>query len=117
MKIGILTCIRSNAVCTRAGCFQAFYSRSAHFQGYGPDAQLSVLMTCNGCEKDNSLKPQVDPGMQEKVERLKTEEIEVMHVGDCRLQKGIECSRMNEICTMIQEQGIKIVKGTHREQR
>lgn len=114
-KIGILTCIRSNDVCTRAGCLKAFRIRSDYFQEYGPETELAVMMTCNGCPKENPLAPSKDPGMQEKVERLKKENVEAVHVGACRLHNGAECSRIQEICGMIQEQGICIVKGTHKE--
>lgn len=57
MKIAILTCIRSNDVCARVGCLRAFHDREAFFSDYGPDTELAALMTCNGCSRDNPLKP------------------------------------------------------------
>ena len=114
-KIGIITCIRSNDVCTRAGCLKAFHNRTATFSDYDTETELAVLMTCNGCAEYNPLKPEEDPGMQEKLERLKKEEIEVMHAGACRLHKGVECARMTEICDLIEKMGIRVVRGTHKE--
>lgn len=114
-KIGILTCLHSNDVCTRAGCLKAFYQRTDTFSEYDRETELAVLMTCNGCEKENPIKPKEDAGLKEKLERLLKEEIEVIHVGACRLQKGRECVRMTEICDMIEKMDIAVIRGTHRE--
>lgn len=114
-KIGIITCIKSNDVCTRAGCLKAFHKRTDTFSVYDEDTELAVLMTCNGCASDNPMKPEEDPGLKEKLERLTTEGIEVMHAGACRLHKGKECVRMAAICDMIEKRNIRIVRGTHRE--
>lgn len=39
-----------------------------------------------------------------------------MHVGVCRIQEdGKECERLNEILHMIEELGITVIRGTHRE--
>lgn len=56
----------------------------------------------------------------EKVERLSQEGIEAVHVGVCRFQKTEngerkECERLMEICQMIEEKGIPVIRGTHRE--
>lgn len=114
-KIGILTCLHSNDVCTRAGCLKAFHQRTDTFSEYDNETELAVLMTCNGCKKDNPVEPEEDLGLKEKLERLSKEEIAVMHVGACRLNKGIECVRMTRICDMIEKMDISVVRGTHRE--
>ena len=114
-KIGILTCARSNDVCTRAGCLNAFNERKDFFRDYGQDVRLGVLMTCNGCRRDTPEQPSEDEKMKEKVERLRKEEIDVVHVGVCRMHGGKECPRITEICTMIENQGIAVIRGTHRE--
>lgn len=54
------------------------------------------------------------------MERLEQEGIETVHVGVCRFRQGPdgnreECSRLMEICRMIEERGIQVVRGTHRE--
>lgn len=115
-KIGILTCIQSNQVCTGAGCLNAFYRRSDFFRDYGEDTMLAAFMTCNGCESDGVPDPGQDPGMLEKLERLTQEGIDTIHVGVCRLQRnGQECPRMTQICQLIEQQGITVLRGTHRE--
>lgn len=116
MKIAILTCLNSNDVCTRAGCLQAFFQRNDFFQNYGEDVELTALMTCNGCKKERPVEPEEDAGMQEKIQRLKDENVEVVHVGVCRnRQDKTECPRMTRITHMLEEEGVRIVRGTHRE--
>ncbi len=116
MKIAILTCLNSNDVCTRAGCLQAFFQRKDFFKNYGEDVELTALMTCNGCKKERPVEPEEDAGMQEKIQRLKDENVEVVHIGVCRnTQDKTECPRMTRITHMLEKEGIRIVRGTHRE--
>lgn len=115
-KIGILTCLHSNDVCTRAGCLKAFHRKTDFFGGYPEDTELAVLMTCNGCRAENMADPGEDPGMLEKLDRLLQEEVTAIHVGVCRKKHdGQECERMTEICRLIEQRGIRVVRGTHRE--
>ena len=81
IKIGTLTCLHSNNVCARVGCLKAFQNRSDFFDGYSPDTLLGAMMTCNGCKSVNPKEPDVDEGILEKIDRLVSEEIKVMHVG------------------------------------
>ena len=118
MKIGILTCIRANDVCTGAGCLNAFCDRTNAFSGYGEDMRLGAFMTCNDCEDRQPLEPEEDPGMQEKLERLVQEEIKIMHVGVCVWLKNDKfesylCPRIIKICRMMENAGIQVVQGTH----
>lgn len=115
MKIGILTCLASNDVCARAGCLNAFYDRRDFFDSYGPDVILGAMMTCNGCRSTNPLEPAEDPGILEKIGRLKQEKIQRVHVGVCRLHDGKECKRMQQIMELLQGEGIQVIRGTHRE--
>ena len=90
-------CIHSNNVCARVGC-------------------LAAMMTCNGCKGDNPIEPIEDKGILEKIDRLVSEKISTIHVGVCRLPDGKhECPRMTQICNMIEERGIKVVRGSHKE--
>ena len=115
-KVAILTCLRSNDVCARVGCLKAFRNMTAFFQEYPQDTELSAMMTCNGCRSMKEEDPKDDKGMQEKVERLVKEGVTDVHVGVCRLSsKGTECRRITQICEMIEEQGIHVVRGTHQE--
>lgn len=115
-KIGILTCIHANAVCTGAGCLKAFNKKTDFFQAYPRDTELAVFMTCNGCKKEQPLEPEEDPGILEKLDRLQQEKIDTIHVGVCRLQKNKEeCKRITKMCSMMEARGIKVIRGTHRE--
>ena len=49
------------------------------------DTLLGAMMTCNGCKSANPKEPDVDEGILEKIDRLVSEELKVMHVGACRL--------------------------------
>ena len=115
-KIGILTCLNSNDVCTRAGCLSAFRERRDFFSGYPEDTILAAVMTCNGCKETNAKEPAEDEGILEKADRLVSEKISVIHVGVCRLnEEKKECPRITQICGLIEERGIKVIRGTHKE--
>ncbi len=116
IKIGTLTCFHSNNVCARVGCLKAFQNRSDFFEGYSSDTVLAAMMTCNGCKAENPSEPDEDEGILEKIDRLVSEDIKVMHVGVCRLNREKkECPRITGICKMIESRGIRVVRGTHRE--
>ena len=73
-------------------------------------------MTCNGCKSANPKEPDVDEGILEKIERLKKEQVSVVHVGICRLKEdGTECERITQIISMLEQGGIRVFLGTHRE--
>ena len=115
-KIGILTCLNSNDVCTRAGCLSAFRERRDFFSGYPEDTILAAVMTCNGCKETNAKEPAEDEGILEKADRLVSEKISVIHVGVCGLnEEKKECPRITHICGLIEERGIKVIRGTHKE--
>lgn len=115
-RIGILTCLHSNDVCTRAGCLNAFHRRTDFFQEYPQDTELAVLMTCNGCRAERPAEPEQDEGMIEKVDRIVEENVKIVHVGVCRLLKNKEeCERITKICRMLETRGIQVIRGTHRE--
>ena len=74
------------------------------------------MLTCNGCKGDNPSEPEEDKGILEKLDRLVSEDIEIVHVGVCRLMDDKkECPRMTKICEMIDSRGIQVIRGTHRE--
>lgn len=85
-KIGILTCLNSNDVCTRAGCLSASGKKRFFFRLSG-DTILAAVMTCNGCKETNAKEPAEDEGILEKADRLVSEKISVIHVGVCRLNE------------------------------
>ena len=95
---------------------EAFQNRTDFFQDYPEDTCLAAMMTCNECKGANPIEPIEDKGILEKIDRLVSEKISTIHVGVCRLPDGKhECPRMTQICNMIEERGIKVVRGTHKE--
>ena len=83
---------------------------------YPEDTCLAAMMTCNECKGVNPIEPIEDKGILEKIDRLVSEKISTIHVGVCRLPDGKhECPRMTQICNMIEERGIKVVRGSHKE--
>ena len=105
-------CIHSNNVCARVGCLAAFQNRTDFFQDYPEDTCLAAMMTCNECKGVNPIEPIEDKGILEKIDRLVSEKISTIHVGVCRLPDGKhECPRMTQICNMIEERGIKVVRA------
>ena len=116
IKIGTLTCLHSNNVCARVGCLKAFQNRSDFFEGYSLDTFLGAMMTCNGCKSMNPAEPDEDKGILEKIDRLVSEQIHIIHVGVCRIDdEKKECPRITQICEMLEERGIKVIRGTHKE--
>ena len=99
--IAMLTCLNANAVCTGASCLKAFYDRTGSFAIYQTEAlYLDAFMKCNGCGNP----PNTDHGMLEKI----------VHVGICARKKdGTECPTITEIVQILEQNGMKIVKGTH----
>ena len=70
----------------------------------------------NGCKETNAKEPAEDEGILEKADRLVSEKISVIHVGVCRLnEEKKECPRITQICGLIEERGIKVIRGTHKE--
>ncbi|MGN1142186.1 MAG: CGGC domain-containing protein [Oliverpabstia sp.] len=116
VNIGILTCIHSNDVCTRAGCLNAFNHRTDYFSSYPQNTELKVLMTCNGCKEEWPEEPEQDKGILEKLDRIMKEKISIIHVGVCcLLENKEECERITKICRLLEKQGVHIIRGTHRE--
>ena len=57
-KIAILTCIKSNSVCTGASCLKAMNERTRSFAPYkGEPLQLMAFLHCNGCACDYDTDP------------------------------------------------------------
>lgn len=110
-KIAMLNCLKANEVCTGAACFKAFNLKQKHFEIYkDEEIELAAYMRCNGCGKE----PSKDDGMIEKIERLRKEGVEVVHVGVCTQNgAGEECKTITEISSMLEEKGIKVIRGTH----
>lgn len=117
-KLGILTCLDACQVCTGALCFEAFNGRERYFSQYaGQEVMLAAFLHCNGCQgHPETVDPRSDPGIMEKLDRLQTIGVEVVHTGVCTI-----CNRdTGEICPviltmedMIRQRGIEVFHGTH----
>lgn len=106
-KIAILHCKKSGRVCTGAACFRTFYDRKKSFAQYaGQDVELSAYFDCNGCEADKL----TDPGFCEKLERMKQEHVDKIHIGICAVHK---CDQLALIEQALTEHGLAFEEGTH----
>lgn len=119
MKIGILHCKKASEVCAGVGCMNAFFEKKDFFKVYeNEEIRLSAFFTCNGCKSQRNVEPEEDEGIIEKLDRLKSEDVKVVHIGVCRNTehgKGKECMRITKMAQMIEDRGIKVIRGTHRE--
>ena len=107
-KIAILHCKKSGRVCTGAACFRAFYDRKKSFEQYeGQPVELSAYFDCNGCEADKLN----DPGFTEKLERMKEEHVDRIHIGKCCLAR---CEQLNQMKEAMDRVGLSYVEGTQK---
>ena len=110
LKIAILNCLKANAVGTGEACLGAYRKRSGAFYRYaGAQTELTAFLRCNGCESD----PETDPGMLEKLDRLRESGVQALHLGVCTLQNGRECPSITKIVRLAEKRGMKVVRGTH----
>lgn len=111
-RIAMLNCLKANRVCAGAACLKAFYEHTRAFERYGDETLvLTAYMRCNGCGR----MPDADPGMQEKLERLVSEQTDVLHIGRCTIlpDTGTECPVITRAAAMAEASGITVVRGTH----
>ena len=106
-KIAILYCNKSGRVCTGAACFRSFYDRKKNFTQYeGQEVELSAYFHCNGCEADKL----ADPGFTEKLERMKQENVDKVHIATCIVHK---CEQLDLLKQALASQGISYEELTH----
>lgn len=110
MKLAMLNCLKSNTVCIGAVCLRAFLQREKSFADYTEESvELVAFMRCNGCGKP----VEKDAGMLEKMDRLKSIGVDVVHLGVCTKNNGVECDTITRIAQCLSQRGIKVVRGTH----
>lgn len=116
-KIGILHCRNASDVCAGVGCLKSFINKKDFFKKYENEhIELGAFFTCNGCKEHKEVEPQDDEGIIEKLDRLVAENISIVHVGVCRkLKNGSECPRITAMTLMLEERGIEVIRGTHKE--
>ena len=111
--IVMLTCPRSENVCTGAGCFRAFNERTHRFARYGKEPlQVTAYMKCSGCghfiEKDK--------GLAEKVEAVLAQRPDAIHLGICCCHDGRDqrlCDEVAALEKIFEAHGIPVIHGTH----
>jgi hypothetical protein len=110
-KIAILACLKANDVCAGVSCLQAFYGRKASFAPYqGEELILCAFLRCSQCNQD----PLSDKGMIEKLHRILSCGVEVVHIGVCAKKRdGTPCTFMAQAADFLSDQGVGIVWGTH----
>lgn len=116
-KIAIIRCLITSASCAGVGCLRAFNNRAKSFSCYGDkeELELAAVWTCNGCGKS---KLENQEGIRKKIERMKTEKIDALHLSHCAHKKkedGVKylCPTIKKIADELAEAGVVIVDGTH----
>lgn len=115
-NIAILTCLRACKVCTGALCLEAFNGKTKSFEQYADEElKLCAFMHCNSCDSD----PDNDPGMDEKLARLKRIGVETVHLGVCTVMGRRDdpnrhvCPKILQLEQRLLADGINVVHGTH----
>ena len=115
-KVAILRCLKTSASCAGAGCLRVMYDREKAFAQYGEEElRLMGMWTCNGCGQ-SMLENQ--EGIRKKIERMKTLEIDALHLSHCTHKKDESgekhlCPTIKAIADELSSCGIAIVDGTH----
>ena len=68
--------------------------------------ELSAYFHCNGCEADKL----ADPGFTEKLERMKQENVDKVHIATCIVHK---CEQLDLLKQALASQGISYEELTH----
>jgi predicted metal-binding protein len=107
MNIAILHCQKVSDTCPGSGCFKAFNEGTATFSKYEEKPTLSAFMHCGGCDSDWD----TDPNMKKKIDRLKADGVERVHIGVC---VGLSCDNREDIADMIERNGMEVVNEIGR---
>lgn len=108
-RIAILTCNKSSQSCTGAACFWAVNEKERSFAQYRQSeipVKLWAFFHCGGCA-DNWGE---NAGFQKKLQRLKEEFVEKVHLGVCICNN---CSHIDQIKEQLELAGLHWEEGTH----
>ena len=99
-RIVILTCPKTENVCTGGGCFFALNSRTKAFAPYeGVEVEVLAFMKCSGCGQ-----------------YILQRRPDVVHLGICCCHDAKEkelCPEIVAVCRIFEDHGISVVRGTH----
>lgn len=109
-RIAILSCLNATDVCSGAACFKALNQRMKSFEIY-LDNSVEVIgfFHCNGCTCDY----EINAPYLEKVNTLIKLKPDVIHVGKCTVDKGVECPVITGIIQTFEQNQIQVIRGTH----
>lgn len=106
VKIAVVRCEIVSEVCPGIACLQAFNKRKIAFSEYGEKTEIIGFFTCGDC-----------PGRRifRLVERLLKYGLDVVHLSSCMIMDDDypKCPHREQIKTMLEQKGIKVVEGTH----
>jgi len=113
-KIAIVACLQANEVCAGCGCLNAFQDRTQNFERYvGEEVRLAAFMRCSHCIRKEG-DPLADAGFVEKLERMASEGVEIVHIGVCAGRNAESaCPGMLKMIKAFEDKGMKTVWGTH----
>ena len=107
-NVAVVTCDIVSEVCPAVGCFKAFNKREEKFGCYGDNTRLIGFFTCGGC-----------PGRRvfRLASTLKKYNVDAVHLSSCMMMEKpfTKCPHKEEIRKSIENLGIKVIEGTHRE--
>lgn len=112
-RIVMLTCPKTENVCTGGGCFSALNSRTKAFAPYeGEEVEVLAFMKCSGCGHF----PGKDKGLDEKIQYILQRRPDVVHLGICCCYDAKEkelCPEIMAVWRIFEDHGISVVRGTH----
>lgn len=106
MDIAICVCGRVQGKCSSMGCFKAYNNLDKHFEQYKEEgATLHAYFMCQHCISGE------DTYLKDMAVKLKDQGVKQVHFGKCAV--GCKAGLKDENKSFFQEQGLKIIEGTH----
>ncbi|RDY29321.1 CGGC domain-containing protein [Romboutsia weinsteinii] len=108
MAIAIMACRKLVGKCSGTGCFDAYNESKDAFLIYKENnPKLSSFFYCSGCNETIS----DDEDWNHKIKQLKNKDIDTIHLALCM---EVECNNYSKHEKLLEREGFKVIKGTHR---